>query len=69
MLVAVCLVRDEVWAPLVADIRSRLKGQLDASRRPRHLMLRSTLLAKGSNGKVHRTALRTSVAVDELVAL
>jgi len=32
-------------------------------------VLRATPLPKGSNGKVQRTALRASVAADELIAL
>ena len=67
--VAVCQVKDTVQPTLVDDIRSRLVAQLDASRRPTHVVLRATPLPKGSNGKVHRSALRASVTTDELVAL
>ncbi|KVC85037.1 hypothetical protein BGV71_09850 [Burkholderia ubonensis] len=69
MPIAVCHVHDGLRSTLVSEIRSRLEAQLDASRRPTHLVLRSTPLPKGSNGKVHRTALRASVLADEMVAL
>ncbi len=70
MPVAVCHVDDIVKRlTLVADIRAQLREQLDASRRPTHLVLRAVPLPKGGNGKVQRTALRASVAADELVEL
>jgi acyl-CoA synthetase (AMP-forming)/AMP-acid ligase II len=70
MPVAVCQVGDTaVRITLIADIRSQLQTKLDASRRPTHLVLRAVPLPKGGNGKVHRTALRASVAANELVAL
>jgi acyl-coenzyme A synthetase/AMP-(fatty) acid ligase len=70
MPVAVCHVDDTVERlKLVADIRAQLQVQLDASRRPTHLVLRAVPLPKGGNGKVHRTSLRASVAADELVEL
>lgn len=62
-------VHDGLRSALVSEIRSRLQAQLDATRRPTHLVLRSTPLPKGSNGKIHRTALRASVLADEMVAL
>ncbi|MCW8163570.1 hypothetical protein D8B22_00795 [Verminephrobacter aporrectodeae subsp. tuberculatae] len=69
MPVVVCQVRDDAQPTLVSEIRSRLQEQLDASRRPTHLVLRTTPLPKGGNGKVHRTALRATVVAGELIAL